>query len=425
VINDEANNILNSDVFLKFKTSFLKNNQYIQKFKLEKISKIMKNIINMSEMNLKDTLERKMIIREFLIENAYHRYMEYMMSDAFEKYIDDVYHMLTFDIFKINDLVRSNIVFLHASDNETWLYNSKYFDIWEYFDFNAPTHIIIRIKESFEYVQYVQRKKFTPSLPPDKVKIFMKQMNKIKETYNQINSESANDEKYLYSSDDQDVNIVVLGMNFKAIGIIENKMYKPFNNEIRVNLNKLPHVKFMFADAIQNQENDETSYLRRIDLDLFVSTHDVSTKELNAESKFNNALYRLGDLMKKKKTLMENYNILHHELTHLSTDEKIRLIDIFLLRAKINIKLEFPELDSIKLKEMTKMIILIHIDDLQEEYKSNTVLIDQTEQLVSQAEVKNNKLLKIHESRSEYIKPVERGFDDFTTHEHINMNLIN
>jgi hypothetical protein len=423
VQNDEAKQILQPAVFSNFKKDFLENNQYIKRFQLENISKRLVELTDMSKSYFEDTLERKTIIREFLIEKSYRRYMEYINNDAFEKNIDDFYHMLTFDLFKTNKNKSTNVVFLYASEQETWLYNSKYFDIWEYFDFNASTHIILQIYNSFEYVQFVNRKVFVSSIPSEKLKTFMNQMEKIKETMSNTTLDLADDKKYLYSSDNSKKDIVVLGMNFRAIGMIKNKKYESFKNEIRVNFNKLPHIKFMFAEAMNGQDN-QASYLRRIDLDTFISTQDTSTQEFDTESKFKSDLYRLGDLMKKNKIVMENYNILHHELTHLSTDEKIKLIEHFLSKPKINIRRQFQHIDSIKFKDMLKMIILIHIDDLQEEYKSNTVSINETEELVTHAEVKNNKLLKMNLATSEYVKPIERGFDDFTTHEHINMSLI-
>ena len=325
-----------------------------------------------------------------------------------------MYHLLTFDLFKT--ITKSNVVFFHSVEDKTLLHNSNYFDIFDYFDFDAPTHIILRIHGRFEYVQHVSKNKlFHTSIEASKISLLIKQLEKIKLQITK--SLKTTDTDKLYAKNSKDT--VVLGMNFKATGLVKNKVYQPFDNDIQLRFNNLTNRNFVFVDIVMNEE-DANMALRRIDMDTFVATHGKPTF-YTTEYEFKSALYELGNRMKKDKKLMENYTILHHQLTHLTHKEKIVIIGHFLKNANIDVS-TFSK-PKVKSDQLISTIVSTHIDDLQEEFKTNTIALDEMEQLVEQSEVKDDKLLKLYTRVTMYVKPIERGFEDFVTREHIDMGF--
>jgi hypothetical protein len=390
-INDsEVANIFIMEEFLIFKNSLIENKEYVKEHNLQKLVKLVKQI---KVFDLPHTDPNSSpIIRQFLIFRSFSNFKKYIISDLFRKQTDDVYHLFSF----INTPNKTNVLFLEFHEQDVFLINSKYFDIFREFDKTKPTCIVVKIGNTFEYIRRLSHNKVTTLFNYSDISEFVKL---IPEPEPLPLSNSA-----IY---DTEIRQIILGMNFKVVGIMtaENKIV-PFANDLVCDYNKLTVKSFVFMDDIPQDTLGDFEYSKAIGLKIskkdiselinsntFVRNLKIFTyydKSVINERNIDDLTYELSVKIKTNKKMLNTYKVITNESCHFTNLEKVFLFKEFLKKCKVTH-------DSEHLEQIIDKLLTIPIENFQTFYKNNKINISKDEVVLSQDDVRSGILIVLYD----------------------------
>jgi hypothetical protein len=230
--------------FLNFKTWFISNTKYINKFKLNKIVNLLETLdkftvdINEDQKILND---KKIILREYIIYNSLTNFINYLYSDIVKTH-EELLDLFSYKYSIINKLKKVNVILLNENQNNASICCSKFFDGRSDINLFYPFVFVLHNDTVYEPLMLIQFKKGEVY----EIKEFLinekKNYENVEKIIN-IYKNNCNIQNYkiyinpnklesiiLSSSIKNNIKFLVITSSFKSIGfILKNNLFIPFN----------------------------------------------------------------------------------------------------------------------------------------------------------------------------------------------------
>jgi hypothetical protein len=395
--NADQFKLMEKNEYQTFKTYFMENIGYVEKFHLDEEYEFIKSH---DKMELNDDSVTKSIIREYLILNSFINFKNYMMEESVPKQLDDIYHMLTYEWLNTQNI---NFLFLNINKNNVFFINPKYYNYKMKYNKYKLNVIILKLAGGYEYVSYISQK------PQNKQSEIYFQYETVQPIINSIDLQITDDDtdKLL---NHQDVTSYILSTNLKCSGVImNNKDVVILGKAKMLHYDDLKRVSFLYLDKMNKYNfskeimesygksyNKETiKFLKdnktgATNLSLFVQDGNESNED-EKEKLYNDTLYKVVKKISIKPKLSNSIRVMNHSISNFTMNEKIYLLTKILKQNKV---VEDDKDVDVNVERLMSDIIRIPINHILNEHKLKTHRKNKYELYLTNNDLMNNKLME-------------------------------